>query len=131
MIRFYFFCAMQFKMNFALVIILIFQWSSIFAFKDDENGISTNASLTKYLIWTRSNPDQEQELIFDDLLSVRNSTFDATKLTKVVVHGYTGFGTMGWVNNVKNAFLLKGNQFWRENSNETFLQFSNNVCRVN
>ena len=99
-------------MNFALVLILIFQWSSSFAFKDDDNGISTNVSLTKYLLWTRSNPDQEQELIFDDLLSVRNSSFDPTKLTKIVVHGYTGFGTMGWVENVKNAFLLKGNQFF-------------------
>ena len=99
-------------MNFALVLILIFQWSSSFAFKDDDNGISTNSSLTKYLLWTRSNPDQEQELIFDDLLSVRNSSLDPAKLTKIVVHGYTGFGTMGWVENVKNAFLLKGNQFF-------------------
>ena len=99
-------------MNSALVIILIFHWSSSFAFKDDDNGISTNASLTKYLLWTRSNPDQEQELIFDNLISVRNSSFDPTKLTKIVVHGYTGFGTMGWVENVKNAFLLKGNQIF-------------------
>ena len=99
-------------MNFALVLILTFQWSSSFAFKNDDNGISTNASLTKYLLWTRSNPDQEQELIFNDLFSVRNSSFDPTKLTKIVVHGYTGFGTMGWVENVKNAFLLKGNQFF-------------------
>ena len=111
MIRF-FHTFVQFKMNSALVIILIFQWSSSFAFKDADNGISTNVSLTKYLLWTRSNPDQEQELIFNDLFSVRNSSFDPTKLTKIVVHGYTGFGTMGWVENVKNAFLLKGNQFF-------------------
>ena len=95
------------KTFFGLVVAL-WQCHLICALQDEE-GISTNASLTRYLLWSRQNPEQEQELIFNDLMSVHNSTFDPKKLTKIVVHGYTGFGTMGWVTNVKNAFLLKGN----------------------
>ena len=75
--------------------------------KDDT--ISTNVSLSRFLLWTRQNPTSTQELIFEDLPSIINSNFDAALKTKVLVHGYTGGGTQSWVTRMRDSFLLKGN----------------------
>ena len=71
--------------------------------------ISTNVSLTKFYLWTRDNPDFEQELIFDDLESVQNSNFHSEWPTKVLVHGYTGNGKQSWVLQTRDNYLSQGN----------------------
>lgn len=74
------------------------------------NAISTDETLTKFLLYTRENPgnNDEQELVFANYSSIQDSNFDAGRKTKVLVHGYTGFGRMGWVMGVKNKYLQKG-----------------------
>ena len=94
------------KATLTILILYFLSCPSISALQDGD--ISTNVSLTKYLLWTRLNPVQEQELTFEDFESVQNSNFDYLKPTKVVVHGYTGFGTMEWVTDMRNAILQKG-----------------------
>ena len=103
------------KATLTILILCFLSCKCISALQDGD--ISTNSSLTKYLLWTRLNPVQEQELIFDDYFSVQNSDFDNEKLTKIVVHGYTGFGTMGWVTNMRNAILQKGKYCFLPQSN--------------
>ncbi len=72
--------------------------------------ISTNISETRFYLWTRSNPgiDDYQELFFDDADSISKSFFNPLRKTKVLAHGYTGFGTMGWVERVMSAYLQVG-----------------------
>ena len=74
----------------------------------DDDAISTNVSLTRYLLWTRENPSISQEIFFEDLDSVSNSNFDGQKPTKILAHGYTGNGKQSWVIKVRDNFLEKG-----------------------
>lgn len=93
-------------MYFLLIFVLSsFNFLEIFASQD---VISTNETLTKYYLWTRDNPSTHQELTFADVDSLLNSNFDSGRKTKVLVHGYTGFGTQGWVLRMKGKFLEKG-----------------------
>ena len=71
-------------------------------------SISTDETLTRFYLWTKDNPSNEQELLFDDLASIEMSHFNAKRQTKVLVHGYTGNGKQGWVTTMRNHFLQKG-----------------------
>ena len=73
-----------------------------------ENGISTDETLTQYYLWSKANPNQEQELLFGNTESVLASNFNANLPTKVLVHGFTDSGKTSWVIRVKNEFLQKG-----------------------
>ena len=55
----------------------------------EDSGISTDETLTKYYLWSNANQNQEQELIFDNVESVMNSNFNANLPMKMLVHGYT------------------------------------------
>lgn len=78
--------------------------------------ISTNASLTRYYLWTRENPSSSQEVLFGNIESFQNSNFNVERKTKVLVHGYTGNGRQSWVINVKNRFLEKGKTTKQKNT---------------
>ena len=78
--------------------------------KSHDNGISTDETLTRYLLWSKANPDTEQELLFESYESVNSSNFDTSKPTKVLVHGYTDGGKTSWVIGTKNQFLIKGSK---------------------
>ena len=62
----------------------------------------------RYYLWTRQNQNVNQELIFGNLTSIEESNFDASKKTKVLVHGYTDNGKTGWVLRMKDTYLEKG-----------------------
>ena len=64
-----------------------------------------------FLIWTRKNKDVHDTIKYDQSLpeSLEASHFDPKLLTKILIHGYGDTGTTGWVINVKNEYLIKGN----------------------
>ena len=65
-----------------------------------------------FLLWTKHNPFAETILKYDDSLpeSLSHSHFDENLPTKILVHGYDGYGTQEWVINVKDAYLMTGNK---------------------
>ena len=73
-----------------------------------QDVISTNVTLTKFYLWTRQNPSEEQELIWGDLPSILNSNFESSKPTKVLVHGCTGNGKQQWVLDTRDNYLSIG-----------------------
>ena len=79
-------------------------------FQNDTNVISTNITLTRFLLWTPENPEIPQEILFQDLTSLQNSSFKSdNRTTKLLVHGYTGNGQLPWIIEVKNNFLKMEN----------------------
>lgn len=61
-----------------------------------------------FLLWTRENPYKEYEIIHDDLFSISNSNFKASRPTKILVHGYTDNGKVGWIRSVRDKYLDQG-----------------------
>ena len=76
--------------------------------QQDIPDISTDETLTRWYLWTRQNSNTDQELFYDNLTSIQQSNFDASKKTKILVHGYSDSGKTGWVIRMKNKFLEKG-----------------------
>ena len=77
-----------------------------------QDEISTDETLTRYLLWTKANPSSKQELVFESIESVNSSNFNASKPTKVLVHGFADGGTTGWVIGSKREFLKKGSKIF-------------------
>ena len=90
-----------------------------------ENGISTDETLTQYYLWSKANPNQEQELLFGNTESVLASNFNANLPTKVLVHGFTDSGLTSWVIRVKNEFLQKGTK-----KKDTYLKIQNFIAHT-
>ena len=76
--------------------------------QQDIPDISTDETLTRWYLWTRQNPNNDQELFYNNLTSIQQSNFDASKKTKILVHGFGDSGKTGWVIRMKNKFLEKG-----------------------
>ena len=76
--------------------------------QQDIPDISTDETLTRWYLWTRQNPTENQEIFYDNLTSIQQSNFDSSKKTIVLVHGYNGNGKQGWAISMKNAYLQKG-----------------------
>ena len=88
--------------------ILVFVTLISVSIQQDIPDISTDETLTRWYLWTRQNPNSNQELFYDNLTSIQQSNFDASKKTKILVHGYSDSGKTGWVIRMKNKFLEKG-----------------------
>ena len=71
-------------------------------------GIETNVSYIRFYLWTRQNPGTEDfdELFVDDVGSILESHFDASKKTKILAHGAGGKGLD--LGELRNAYLAKG-----------------------
>ena len=69
---------------------------------------STNVSEVRFYLWTRQNPEHEQELFFRNEESVTGSLFNPEVKTKVLVHGFTSSGKTTWVRRVTAAYLKMG-----------------------
>ena len=95
-------------MSFMFLTFLTFVSFTSFTKSQEDSGISTDETLTKYYLWSNQNQNQEQELIFDSIESILASNFNANLPTKVLVHGYTDNGKTSWVIRVKNEFLKQG-----------------------
>ena len=70
-------------------------------------------STIRFYLWTRDNSDDddfEELFVGDDGESILNSRYDGAKKTKVLVHGYGDYGRTGWVRDMKDAYLAKGEQ---------------------
>ena len=70
-------------------------------------------STIRFYLWTRDNSgddDFEELFVGDDGESILNSRYDGAKKTKVLVHGYGDYGRTGWVRDMKDAYLAKGEQ---------------------
>ncbi|XP_039260014.2 inactive pancreatic lipase-related protein 1-like [Styela clava] len=44
------------------------------------------------------------------MLSISSSTFDPSRFTRFIVHGYVDNGDVAWLSDMSNAFLAKGNE---------------------
>ena len=88
--------------------ILVFVSLISVSIQQDIPDISTDETLTRWYLWTRQNQNNNQELFYDNLTSIQQSNFDASKKTKILVHGYGDSGKTGWVIRMKNTFLEKG-----------------------
>ena len=100
---------------------LIFFTFVSFTKSQEDSGISTDETLTKYYLWSNANQNQGEELIFDSVESILASNFNANLPTKVLVHGYTDNGKSSWVIRVKNEFLKQGTQ-WFENHRKSLMR---------
>ena len=61
-----------------------------------------------FLLWTRDNPTQEQNLTFGDPLSVLESDFRPGQPIKIVAHGYTDDGKVPWIVTLRDEYLAAG-----------------------
>ena len=87
---------------------LVFMSLICVSLQQDIPDISTDETLTRWYLWTRQNPTENQEIFYDNLTSIEQSNFDSSKKTIVLVHGYNGNGKQGWAISMKNAYLQKG-----------------------
>jgi len=62
---------------------------------------------TTFILHTRKNPINEQIISADDPVSVQSSNFDASKDTKVIVHGLIGHGRKQWIKDMYPEFLKR------------------------
>ncbi|KAK6629854.1 hypothetical protein RUM43_003675 [Polyplax serrata] len=60
-------------------------------------------------LFTTKNPTLPQQLVMDDVWSIRNSHFDPSKPTVFYIHGFTERAMGLSARTVKNAYLEKGN----------------------
>ena len=62
----------------------------------------------KFYLWTKSNPDDHETIIFDDGYTHQDldaSAFNASANTKIFIHGYLNSGLRRYVLDMKDAFL--------------------------
>lgn len=83
---------------------------------------STDLKLVQFLLFTRSNPDDEQILSIGEPKSIIESNFNPDLPTKVIIHGWVGKGTSWWILQMKDVYLeqglfLKSNLFTLETFN--------------
>lgn len=74
---------------------------------------TTKKDVTKdvsFYLWTRDNPVDKTTLKLDETIlpSLAHSQFNPNNPIKILVHGYTGFGDMGWIQQTRDEFLKKG-----------------------
>jgi Lipase len=57
--------------------------------KEEEAAPFFNVSVdTRFLLFTRFNPTIAQRVIFNDMSTVANSNFDASRPTRFLIHGW-------------------------------------------
>ncbi|PAA74650.1 hypothetical protein BOX15_Mlig007525g3 [Macrostomum lignano] len=61
-----------------------------------------------YALYTRRSIISGQSLVYGDKSSVEKSNFDASRPTKIIIHGFLENGSEDWVNDMKKALLLHG-----------------------
>ncbi|XP_049296739.1 lipase member H-like [Anopheles funestus] len=66
-------------------------------------------STTRFMLWTqRTQPDDREELKFNDLPALQNSTFNPRNPTRLLVHGWLGDWTSDAVRTLSRAYVAKG-----------------------
>ena len=50
------------------------------SYQQDIPDISTDETLTRWYLWTRQNPIENQEIFYDNLTSIEHSNFDSRNL---------------------------------------------------
>ncbi|XP_071505645.1 pancreatic triacylglycerol lipase-like [Diadema antillarum] len=63
---------------------------------------------THFYLNTRRNPHAVTELFTSDMSTIRDSYFDPTHETKIIVHGFTQNGDVQWMYTMQEAFLNSG-----------------------
>ncbi|XP_018335884.1 pancreatic triacylglycerol lipase [Agrilus planipennis] len=63
---------------------------------------------TRFILFTRNNPNQGQELRASDDDTIQKSNFEAQKKTKFIIHGFIDTSLSNWVGEMKDE-LLKNN----------------------
>lgn len=64
----------------------------------------------RFLLFTRSNPTNGQQLVFGDFNSIRNSNFNANLPTRVIIHGFQSDSDSD-VNVLLTAAFLRNGDF--------------------
>ncbi|XP_046440216.1 pancreatic lipase-related protein 2-like isoform X2 [Daphnia pulex] len=60
-----------------------------------------------FLLWTRRNPNEFQELLINDTAALQASNFDRKNPTRIYAHGFTGNGQNHWSLRLRDRFLEK------------------------
>ena len=61
-----------------------------------------------YSLYTRKNPKEDQRLVYNDNFELTQSHFDASKKTKVIVHGWGDNPTLGhWMQDMTAEYLSR------------------------
>ncbi|XP_054764763.2 pancreatic triacylglycerol lipase-like [Lytechinus pictus] len=63
---------------------------------------------THFYLNTRQNPQSPTELITSDTSTIRNSFFNPSLATKIIVHGFTQNADVQWMYDMQEAFLNYG-----------------------
>ena len=66
---------------------------------------SPEAIMINFWLYTTSNPKSPQQIVRTSATSITNSNFDASRDTKIIIHGYLDFYFMPWHQAMKDAFL--------------------------
>ncbi|KAM8924745.1 pancreatic lipase-related protein 2-like [Pelodytes ibericus] len=87
---------------------------------------------TRFLMYTRQNPDQFQEVSAANPATILGSNFKATRKSRFIVHGFTDYGQDAWLIDMCKAMLTVEdvNCFcidWSGGSRTLYTQASNNV----
>ncbi|XP_027707809.1 pancreatic triacylglycerol lipase-like isoform X2 [Vombatus ursinus] len=87
---------------------------------------------TRFLLYTNESPNKYQEILPDNLVSVKSSNFNKNRKTRFVVHGFIDKGEEDWLTSVcKNLFKVEEVNCicvdWKKGSRTLYAQASQNI----
>ncbi|XP_013804134.1 inactive pancreatic lipase-related protein 1-like [Apteryx mantelli] len=87
---------------------------------------------TRFLLYTRENPDNFQEISAIDASTIEQSNFNASRITRFITHGFIDKGEENWLSDMcKRMFTVEDVNCicidWKKGSRCQYTQASNNV----
>ncbi|XP_020843816.1 pancreatic triacylglycerol lipase-like [Phascolarctos cinereus] len=87
---------------------------------------------TRFLLYTSESPNKYQEILPDNVVSVKSSNFNKNRKTRFVVHGFIDKGEEDWLRSIcKNLFQVEEANCicvdWKKGSRTLYTQASQNV----
>uniref|UniRef100_A0A182SFV0 Lipase domain-containing protein n=1 Tax=Anopheles maculatus TaxID=74869 RepID=A0A182SFV0_9DIPT len=73
-------------------------------------GMRYNAEASiRFMLWTKTtDPEGREELTFNDLAALRNTSFDPQNPTRILIHGWLNDWTSSAVRGLSRAYVAKG-----------------------
>ncbi|XP_011211896.1 pancreatic lipase-related protein 2 isoform X2 [Bactrocera dorsalis] len=91
----------------ALLVLLCTFLATTIALPLRESSLDTIIAGTRFYLYTASNPEEPQEIRINDADSVKNSYFDKSRHTKIIIHGWTGSYLTKPNEEVRHAYLTQ------------------------
>ncbi|XP_062435710.1 pancreatic triacylglycerol lipase-like [Rhea pennata] len=87
---------------------------------------------TRFLLYTKENPDNFQEISAVDASTIEQSNFNAGRITRFIIHGFTDKGEENWLSDMcKRMFTVEDVNCicidWKKGSRCQYTQASNNI----